>query len=192
MKKFFILLFLSFIFIANASRLTNNGYSNLFPDDNNKAIIVKISEFKIKAGELVGKTVVVTGIVDHVCKHGGKKLFLVDESSDASVKITTGENMASFTQNLIGETVEVTGVVEEMIVDEDYINDMEMKIDKGTKKSGEGIHLHNHENKNEEGKEKNGDDQMEKVNKLREMLSESKKDHLSFYSVKASSYKVIK
>lgn len=76
---------------------------------------VEVNAFKDKAPEMVGKTVMITGMVTHVCKHGGKKLFIMDSDADIQVKITTGEEMASFPPELEGESIWVQGVVEEFM-----------------------------------------------------------------------------
>jgi len=151
---------------------------------------IKLSEFNKKAGDYVGKTIVLTGIVDHVCEHDGKKMFLVDENSDARVKIVPNENMAAFKQDMIGETVEVTGIVKEFRLDEDYLIEMEEKVKAESNEESE-IHMGDGEHKGK--KEEHGsEDQMKQINNLRKKLKDSGKDHLSYYSVEASSFKVLK
>jgi hypothetical protein len=44
-----------------------------------------LGEFDAKAGEFVNKEVKVKGIVDHVCKHSGKKIFLVTDKGDVHI-----------------------------------------------------------------------------------------------------------
>ena len=149
---------------------------------------VKLKDFKEKAGEYVGKTIKLKGIVDHICEHGGKKMFLVEEKSDARVKITPDENLAAFNQDLVGETVEVIGVVKEFRLDEDYLIEMEEKIKADSKEESE-IHMGEHKGDKEEH---SAEDQMEQVNNLRKKLKDSGKDHLSYYSVEATSYKILK
>ena len=151
---------------------------------------VKLSEFNDKAGDYVGKTIRLQGIVDHVCEHDGKKMFLVDENSDARVKIVPNENLAAFTQDLIGETVEVTGVVKEFRLDEDYLIEMEEKAKAESNEESE-IHMGDGEHKGNK-EEQNGEDKMKQINNLRQKLKDSCKDHLSYYSVEASSFKIIK
>jgi RecJ-like exonuclease len=75
---------------------------------------VEVNTFKDKAPELVGKTVQIEGMVTHVCKHGGKKLFIMTDNADVQVKITTGEKIAAFPTELEGSTIWAKGVVEEI------------------------------------------------------------------------------
>ncbi len=46
---------------------------------------IKISEFDLLAANFVDKKIQVKGIVDHGCKHGGKKMLLVDDGGDIHV-----------------------------------------------------------------------------------------------------------
>ncbi|RLD87794.1 MAG: hypothetical protein DRJ09_09595 [Bacteroidetes bacterium] len=151
---------------------------------------IELSNFNKKAADFVGKTIRLQGIVDHVCEHDGKKMFLVDESSDARVKIVPNENMAAFTQDLIGETVEVTGIVKEFRLDEDYLIEMEEKVKSESNEESE-IHMGDGEHKDKK-EEHNTKDKMKQINNLRQKLKDSGNDHLSFYSVEATSFKIIK
>ncbi|MBN1253305.1 MAG: hypothetical protein JXR51_01515 [Bacteroidales bacterium] len=62
----------------------NNSDRNTEDIDNDSTVVDVISEeipeilladFDTKAGSFVDKKVTVSGIVDHVCKHGGKKYY---------------------------------------------------------------------------------------------------------------------
>jgi RecJ-like exonuclease len=94
---------------------------------------VKIAEFKGMAEKMVGKTVEVQGMVTHVCKHGGKKMFLMASDPDVQVKITTGENVSAFPIELEGNTVWVKGKVEEMMVEVEEEEHEEHEMDEAHK-----------------------------------------------------------
>lgn len=84
---------------------------------------VEVNSFKENAPDMIGHSVSITGMVTHVCKHGGKKMFIMDDDADIQVKITTGDNIASFPAELEGETIWVNGMVEEMmqeVVEEEH------------------------------------------------------------------------
>ncbi len=183
-------LFVLTIFIlSQLQTFSLNPVSNKFlqKEQNFEKVVLTPSSFEKNAEKYIGKEVEITGIVDHICKHGGKKMFLVDEKSNGKVKIITGDNMAAFTQELVGETVTVRGVVEALKVDEDFINNMENDNNKGVKHKGEGIHA---EGKHE--KDHENDNQSEKIKNLRKMLEKSGKDYILFFSVKASDYEIVK
>ncbi|HIE15350.1 MAG TPA: hypothetical protein EYP69_00320 [Bacteroidales bacterium] len=181
MKKYLpVLISLLFLFSAvNISALNTSS---------KKAKKIELSKFKEIAGSYVGKTIKLKGIVDHVCEHDGKKMFLVDKHSDARVKIVPNENLAAFKQDLIGETVEVTGVVKEFRLDEDYLIEMEEKIKSDSKEETE-MHMGEHKAEKEEN---SMEDKMKRINNLRKKLKDSGKEYLSYFSVEASSFKIIK
>ena len=82
--------------------------------------IINVGDFDSIAADFIDKKVQVKGIVDHVCKHGGKKLFLVDDEGDVHV-----ESEERFNDSIMGSEIIVTGVVREFRVDEAYCSQME-------------------------------------------------------------------
>jgi len=79
---------------------------------------INLSEFDTKAGEFVGKEIRVSGIVDHVCKHGGKKILLVD--GDNSLHVF---NDNRYDEELSGSEISLIGIVEEEKIDEAYLTE---------------------------------------------------------------------
>ena len=123
-----------------------------------------IADFDTKAGEFVNNEVKISGIVDHVCKHGGKKLLLVNDDGD--VHVTSDER---FDDALIGEEIKLIGMVEEFRVDEGYC----MQMDEDNIKS------------HSEGD--SDDDLFEKkkhsIQTYRDSMEAAGVDHLSYYSL---------
>jgi hypothetical protein len=68
-----------------------------------------IDEIQVAAGELGDQAVQVTGMVLHVCKHGGQKMFLTTDSTETSLLVRVGPSIPEFDVTLEGSTVEVTG-----------------------------------------------------------------------------------
>lgn len=125
---------------------------------------IELADFDAKAGEYVDKEVKVAGIVDHVCKHGGKKLFLVNDDADVHV-----ESDNRFDDKLIGSEVVITGIVREFRVDEGYCLKMEADNIKSHK---EGV---DNQEKYEE--------KMAHIQEYRDEMIEKGVDHLSYYSL---------
>ena len=132
--------------------------------------VVALSDFDKDAGNFVGKKIEVTGLVDHVCKHGGKKILLVNDSSDVHV-----ESETRFEDTLVGNTVSVIGIVKEFKVDEAYCQKMEK----------EELNEHSEGKDKEEMKERK--QQMLKF--YRDSMKNAGVDHLSFYSLEFVSFK---
>ena len=80
--------------------------------------VVAIADFKDMAELLLGKEIILEGTVIHVCKHGGKKMFITADDPDVRIKITAGEESVSFDTELEGSYVKIHGIVEQMETDE--------------------------------------------------------------------------
>ncbi len=72
-----------------------------------------MAQFEELAPNYVNQTIHTTGIVDHVCKHGGKKILLVTD--DYSLHVLSEER---FDENLVGTEIVVTGILGEDVIDE--------------------------------------------------------------------------
>ncbi len=131
---------------------------------------INITDFDTQAANFVGKTVKVKGIVDHVCKHGGKKLLLVADSADIHV-----ESDSRFDESIVGSEVSVIGKVKEFRVDEAYC----LKMDEDNLKS------------HSEGKsdDKLFEQKKKQIAAYRDSMEKAGVDHLSFYSLEFVSLK---
>ncbi len=125
---------------------------------------IGLGEFDARAGDYVDNEVLVEGIVDHVCKHGGKKLFLVSDDGDVHV-----ESEERFDDEIAGSEIIVTGIVREFRVDEAYCLKMEE----------DNIQSH----KEGETDDENFEMKMEQIEFYRDSMKTAGTDHLSFYSL---------
>ena len=166
MKKIILLISIVALFISC------DDTSKKKDKDVAKLPIVALAEFDAKAGEFLDKEIQVKGIVDHVCKHGGKKLSLVNEEGDVHV-----ESESRFDDAIVGDEVIINGIVTEFRVDEAYL----------LKK--EEDHLQNHK----DGTDSKDvyDQKMEKLQYFRDSMEVAKVDHLSYYSIDYISHKVV-
>ena len=161
-------------------------------------IVVSIAEFDDTAETLTGKAVSIEGIVDHVCMHGGDKMFIIDDNSKGRVKITVGENMPAFNTEWVGKSIKVEGIVEELRIDEDYLNDWENELLANNEESEKGKGLDKQEKEGEgdhkTSKGKNADqgehiDGFKQIENLRAEIAETEKGYLVYYSIVCSEYK---
>jgi len=195
MKKY-MLIFTVIALIATSCDCEDNSKETK-ANDNSVAVVdevatVNMVDFDDKVGDYVGKKIRIKGTVDHICSHGGQKLFVVSEGSDARVKVTPDEEIAAFNAELEGDKVVITGIVEEQRIDEAYLREWEEEIKAGsdlTDDKGEGVHLGGKVEKG--GEHSDIAEEMEKVNNLRDMIKESGTDHLSFYSILCTDYEVV-
>ena len=128
-----------------------------------------IAEFDTKAGDFVSKEIKIKGIVDHVCKHGGKKLLLVTD--EAKVHVVSDER---FDEALIGSEIDLNGVVLEEVIDEAYCLKMEE----------DNIKSHSEGQSNDEQFEA----KKQHVQEYRDYMKENNTDHISNYSLQYVSH----
>ena len=72
------------------------------------------TEFPDKAESMMGQKVQIDGLVVHVCKHGGKKMFIVGDDPEIRVKIDASDEVSVFSADLEGSTVSVQGIIQPM------------------------------------------------------------------------------
>ena len=65
-----------------------------------------------------GSEVKITGMVTHVCSHGGQKLFIINEDPEKQLRVNVGEGIPEFDKALEGSTVEFTGLVKILEADQ--------------------------------------------------------------------------
>ncbi|MCX6284290.1 MAG: OB-fold nucleic acid binding domain-containing protein [Bacteroidetes bacterium] len=150
-------------------------------------VTLAVKSFIDSAAKYVEKPIRIEGTVLHTCKHGGKRMFLVDGTDSIRVEVTTGANIAKFDESLIGSHVKVLGILKEEKVDAKYLNEWEAEVKKPAENHETGIHS------GAKGHEDQGTKEtLDNINSLRNDLKKSGKDHLSFYSIEAISYTVVK
>lgn len=96
------------VFMASCS---NTGKKEAAASGNQDAVKVEFTSLASNPDDYVGKNIKVEGKVVHVCMETGKKLFIVGENPDVRLYIQAGENMPKFPMELMGNTVEVEGVI---------------------------------------------------------------------------------
>ena len=132
--------------------------------------VITLAEFEAKAGDYVDKEIQITGIIDHVCKHGGKRLFMV--SDDADLHIDGDER---FPEDIVGKEITVNGYVKVFKVDEAYCMKMEEdNIQKHTKGETDKDFY---------------EMKMEQIAEYRKEMADKNVGFLSFYSLQYISHK---
>jgi hypothetical protein len=166
MKKF--LIFLAVLTMAVACKNNEAKDAEANADTLSEEVVeipeIELKDFEAMAANYVDKEITTKGIVDHVCRHGGKRLFLVTDDADLHID---GEER--FDEDLNGSEIKVTGIVREFRVDEAYCLKMEE----------ENLNAHNSgELDKEQFEHKN-----EQLAFYRDSMKVAGVDHLSFYSM---------
>lgn len=147
---------------------------------------LSINTLLADAENYVGKPVKISGTVDHVCREGGKKMFIFGDSAEDRIKITPGKRMNTFEVEMEGNDVVVEGILQEVRIDEEYIANMENDLQKSLAAKNvtdDGKHMGEKEGEQSE----NGMEALKsQIDQLKSQLDACGQDHLSFYSVECN------
>ena len=165
MKK--ILVFIAVIVLLTSCQNSSKEASK--SELNQEQTFIALSEFQSKASEFLKKEVQVQGIVDHICKHGGKKIVLVN--NDARVHVLSDTR---FDESIVGKEIKLVGIVEEDRTDETSLLEIEEKA----------INIHSEEADDEIRQER----MISYVNTMRDSLKRSGVDHFSEYHLQFVSF----
>lgn len=73
--------------------------------------------------ELADQKVVVRGHVTHVCKHSGKKCFIIGNNQEVTLRIESGAGFEGFDQELVGSEIAITGVVKKLRLSQEEVEE---------------------------------------------------------------------
>ncbi len=126
------------------------------------AVKITVKDFNKKAPELVGKKVVIEGVVKKIHKNNNKGFTLTGDNMKGWLNVFGGKNVGPFSKDMEGEHVRVTGIVREKVIDENTIKQAE-----------------------EKGKEKLAEN-------FRKRLEKAGKDRVVVYSIRAKKVEILK
>src|SRR5215469_8008586 len=89
---------------------------------------IELDQLLAVADQKVDSTLTVVGYVTHTCKHTGKRCFIVGESQDLSLRVEAQGEIETFSPELIGSKLAVTGILKEQRLSNEYINEMETDV----------------------------------------------------------------
>ena len=155
-KKILSLLVVAIIAFSCSNKQTNDKKENK-SEDKTKTEVLQVSKVINQPADFVDKKITVSGMVTHVCRHGGKKLHITESSSDQKLRIKAGEGMSAFERELEGANVKVSGKFIEERIDQEYVDKL---------RKGETEEHHDHE----------GDESHQHVDKEKPEDSEKKEE----------------
>jgi hypothetical protein len=196
MRQFLLLFALAVIFAAcSTSTKKNSGMQTGETDTIAQPVNISVNEFLEKADDLVGKEITIQGTVSHTCKHGGKRMFIFDDNEDNRVKIEASETVTSFDASLEGSDVLVTGLLKELVIDENYLTEWELEVknemENPEPESDSVAAEHSSGGLGESADQGEHVSAMESIENYRQQIKESGSDHLSFYSVECTAYEIL-
>ena len=146
-------------------------------------VALTVDELQGQAGELVGKEVLVKGTVTHVCKEAGARCFIMGSNEDMIIRIEAGK-IGSFTQDMMGNDIEVRGVLREVQINEADLKEMQQADENG--ESANKNHALGHSKPSMhvvDGGKHDSLSQTQKIKQLSEKLDESKEGYVPVYYI---------
>ena len=152
---------------------------------------LEIDNLLADAESLAGQEVTVEGVCTHICKHGGRKIFLMGSDDTQTIRVEGG-CVGKFDQKCVNSIVRVTGTLKEQRVDEAYLQNWESQLKaKAAEKHGEGEAACSTEKK---ARGETANTPEARIADFRAKIADRKaktgKDYLSFYFLEASSYDI--
>ena len=98
------------VLVGSCNQAAQKEGSDSQTSDVEKIISATVEELLAQPTEYEGKEVAVSGMVTHVCKHGGQKCFIVGEDGETQIRIIPGSNIDEFKIDLEGSTVAFKGI----------------------------------------------------------------------------------
>ncbi len=174
MKRIYLLMVVALIFACGTQEKPQTT----------EAVELGVKALADSTEQYVGETVELTGTVVHVCRHGGKRLFMIGDEPQPRFKVTAGAEVGAFDLELEGSKVMVTGVVNVDRIDEAFLDRREAELESGTK---EEVEHQAHREQVGEAEMSETEETRAQLKAMRKQLEESGKEQLSFYSVEAES-----
>lgn len=128
--------------------------------------------------QLIDQEVKLTGVVSHTCKHSGKRCFLVNADGEESIRVEAGGNINGFNRELIGKTIQVSGVLKERRLTSEYIDQWEEAVQEKTVKEDGSAETCAAENNN--------------ITKMRNWMKANGKAYYSIYFIEGTDYDLVK
>lgn len=132
----------------------------------------------------VDKEIHIKGTVNHVCKHGGKRMFIMGTDPEVAIKITPNDEIGIFEKELEGSNVIVTGIVKELRIDEEYVKNLETELASGA--DNEAIHDHSAGTHDEEAE----NEKKAQIDAMRSQIAETESGYYSQFWIEASKFEV--
>jgi len=114
MRKIILLFVAGAIFISCNQSKKRNG-STALDTEPEKIVYATVEELLAVPSDYNGKEVAISGMVTHVCRHGGQKCFVLGEDGETQIRIVTGGDIDEFKIDLEGSTVAFKGVFKVMM-----------------------------------------------------------------------------
>ena len=183
MKKLIVYLVIAAAALMAAGCGGNSNNRKQAAETAQAATALEVDNLLADAEKLTGKQVTVEGVCTHICRHGGRKIFLMGTDDTQVIRIEAGEKIGAFKPECVNNLVRVTGTLVEDRIDEAYLAEWEREVKAGCSAEqqarGESV----------------ASSVGERIAGFRARIADRKakegKEYLSFYHVEGGNYEVL-
>lgn len=196
MKKHFVLIALVGVLTLSGCNEKKSGDNKIDTETMASAQAVgtqalTVDQVLARADSLVGQEIMVEAVCTHICKHGGKKVFLMGSDDTKSLRVEAGETIGSFKQEVMNSLVTIIGTLEEDRIDEAYLTQWENELVTADAEAHEEGSCTAEQMANNEKAAKSA---KERIANMRTQIAERQekegKAYLSFYYLQSNSYTI--
>ena len=126
MQRSILLVLIAFLAVSCNQTKTSES-ENQEADKTEKIVSASILELLATPEEYQDKEVAISGMVTHVCRHGGQKCFIVADDGETQMRIVPGGDIDEFKVELEGSTIAVKGIFKVLTAEQaaDHVEDHE-------------------------------------------------------------------
>ena len=188
--KFLIVTIFSAMISLSSCSSSTKGSSDTETTDN-KSSILQIDDVMQNGERLIGQEIEIEGVCTNICKHGGRKIFLMGSSDKYTLRIES-EELGKFDQKCVNSIVKVKGVLVEEKIDEAYLTKWEETLKQQNIQNHGDSEAGCTTEKKARGETANSP--QTRIDQFRQRIAEQKekngKDYLSFFHLTAKQYEV--
>ena len=128
MHKAVFLVLIAFLAVS-CNQATKEKSTSSESTEVEQIVSATIQELLASPADYDGKEIAVSGMVTHVCRHGGQKCFIVADDGETQMRIVPGGEIDEFKVELEGSTVAIKGIfrVLNLVEAEEHVEDHESK-----------------------------------------------------------------
>ncbi len=104
-----ILFWVALVILTGACNQAGQKEGESRPEKAEKIVTATIQELVARPEEYKDKYVAITGMVTHVCRHGGQKCFVLAEDGETQIRVVPSGDIDEFNIELEGSTVAFKG-----------------------------------------------------------------------------------
>jgi hypothetical protein len=113
---------LAALLMASCNSSNQKGADQQQTADVEKVVTATVEELLAQPAEYEGKQVAVSGMVTHVCRHGGQKCFVLGTDGTSQIRVVPGGTIDEFTIDIEGSTIAFKGIFK--VLDSDQATEL--------------------------------------------------------------------